>query len=353
MGTSSSSSVSGIVPTWDEFVWGCECARSRAFSGTYTGDAFNPKIYLFTLLLVTVYVGLNLGTLEQAANGAGVVISVSILKDFVLPKLFRRRQKYVICPLIDMTNHRSVGYTGTVSFEYFANAYSLAVSWDQTATDSTTTGKSTPPTNEFFISYGERTNDQLLQYYGFVETGFSNPYDAYIMPPLGEWNIQALEESCERTFPQGRLEKLDRAGLLGTATPPHGKTESAIDSIANPRGGVVITRKDGIDPAVLQALRALVATDQEWAMTGEAIANFAQPVSPENERLARFVAQRAIEMELSSKATTLEQDEELLNRMTQMKIAERESFLAIQFRIEKRNCYERLLPTYSEKSLRR
>jgi hypothetical protein len=66
--------------SFPEFVWGCECARSRAFSGSYTGSAFNPTIYAFVLLLITIYVGLDIGTLEQAANGAGVVVSVSILK---------------------------------------------------------------------------------------------------------------------------------------------------------------------------------------------------------------------------------------------------------------------------------
>jgi hypothetical protein len=65
---------------YDQFVWGCECARSRAFAGSYAGPAFNPNIYAFTLLLVTMYVGTGLGTLEQAANGAGVVLAASILK---------------------------------------------------------------------------------------------------------------------------------------------------------------------------------------------------------------------------------------------------------------------------------
>ena len=55
-----SSSVDSM--TFDDFLWGCECSRSRAFSGAYTGTAFNPLVYAFTLLLVTAYVGLNLGT---------------------------------------------------------------------------------------------------------------------------------------------------------------------------------------------------------------------------------------------------------------------------------------------------
>lgn len=71
---------------WKDFLWGAECARSRAFSGAYTGSAFNPFSYAFTLLLVLVYVGLDFGTLEQAANGAGLVFCAQILKDvsFVL-----------------------------------------------------------------------------------------------------------------------------------------------------------------------------------------------------------------------------------------------------------------------------
>lgn len=80
-GSSSNSDGSGRAGmTWDDFVWGCECARSRAFSGSYTGSAFNPRLSAFTLLLVTAYVGLGLGSLEQAANGAGVVFAVTVLK---------------------------------------------------------------------------------------------------------------------------------------------------------------------------------------------------------------------------------------------------------------------------------
>lgn len=64
----------------DEFIYWCEIARSRGFSGSYGGAALNLPVYAFTLLLVAVYLGLNIGTLEQAANGAGVVFSVTVLK---------------------------------------------------------------------------------------------------------------------------------------------------------------------------------------------------------------------------------------------------------------------------------
>lgn len=313
--------------SWSDFCWGCECARSRAFSGAYTGSAFNPSIYAFTLLLVTVYVGAGFGTLEQAANGAGLVLCASVLKDFVLPKLIRNsNQRYVICPLIDMTNHKSVEAAGEVSFEYFGNAYSLALPYAPVSADS-----------QVYISYGARSNDQLLQYYGFVEA--NNPHDVYIMPPLREWDIHALELACGRTFASGRLEKLNRAGLLGNDIECVMNDEKD-EEAANVGGGVVLTRREGIDLAVLQALRALVSTDEEWHAASESIGSFAQTNSggPANERCARLVAHTAISMELNSKATTLVQDEALLKRIFSFKglDASPEELLAIQFRIEKK-----------------
>ena len=97
--------------SYNDFEWGCETARSRAFSGAYSGSAFNPIPYATVTALVAIYIGLGIGSIEQAANGAALVVCGSILKDFVLPKLLKV-QKYVICPLIDMANHVGVGATG-------------------------------------------------------------------------------------------------------------------------------------------------------------------------------------------------------------------------------------------------
>jgi hypothetical protein len=102
-----------------------QMARLRAFSGGYTGAPFNPFIYAFTLVLVTVYIDLNLGTLEQAANGVALVFCASILRDFVLPKFFRNK-KYAICPILVMCNHNSITTTTNVVDAFFENAYSLS-----------------------------------------------------------------------------------------------------------------------------------------------------------------------------------------------------------------------------------
>lgn len=232
--------------------------------------------------------------------------------------------------MIDMANHKSMGTTGDVSFEYFGNSYSLAIA----------SGASVAPGEQLYISYGARSNDQLLQYYGFVEP--DNPHDVYVMPPLRNWDIDALEIACGRKFAPGRLQKLDRAGLLGADAPSKddGSDDSSKDEPANVGGGVVLSRIVGIDPAVLQALRALVSTDQEWDAAAGAIGNFAEENSggSENERCARLAAKTAIEMELASKATTIEQDDDLLKKMKNIKSLDTssEEKLAIQFRIEKK-----------------
>ncbi|KAL3932688.1 MAG: hypothetical protein SGBAC_010731 [Bacillariaceae sp.] len=349
----------GII-SWEDFLLGCEIARSRAFSGGYTGTPFNPLIYAFTLVLVSTYAGLGLGSLEQAANGAALVFCASVLRDFVVPKLFKTK-KYVICPIIDMANHQSLGASANVAYEFFSDAYSLSAS------------QAIPSGKEVYISYGERSNDQLLQYYGFVEP--NNPNDIYVMPPIREWDIGALEEAVGTPFAPGRLGKLERAGLLGKTAAEvsaasaasaaasgsgdgdgdgdEATTDGAEDDDANgnPRGGVVLTRAAGIDLAALQGLRALVSTDAEWEASGEAVGNFAAMVSTENEERARLVARTAFEMELAAKATTLEEDEELLKRASSSSsssstssssrssssiIMDEEERLAVLFRIEKK-----------------
>jgi hypothetical protein len=114
--------------------------------------------------------------------------------------------------------------------------------------------------------------------------------------------------------------------------------DGGLTSAGNPRGGVVLSRAVGIDPAVIQALRALVSSDEEFEEAGFSVGNFAAEVNPENERKARIAARTAIEMELASKSTTLEMDREMLKRVTSSKtgLQEPEELMAIIFRIEKK-----------------
>lgn len=100
---------------------------------------------------------------------------------------------------------------------------------------------------------------------------------------------------------------------------------------------MVLTRATGIDPAVLQAMRALVSSDDEWANAGEAIGNFAEQSSPENERAAKLAIKKAMEMELESKPTSIEEDENLIKLMNAKNDSvDVEELLPIMFRLEKK-----------------
>ena len=96
------------------------------------------------------------------------------------PKLFKAK-RYVICPYIDMAYHVGVQAKGNVAFEYFTNGYSLVSKQDGTMSNA----------QKVRISYGERSNDILLQNYDFVEP--DNPRDIYVMPSLRERDISSMK----------------------------------------------------------------------------------------------------------------------------------------------------------------
>jgi hypothetical protein len=101
--------------------------------------------------------------------------------------------------------------------------------------------------------------------------------------------------------------------------------------------GVVLTRATGIDLAVIQAVRALISTNNEWEDAGRSIGNFAAEVSPENERATRLAIRSAMVMELKGKATTMEEDETLLEAFGGRKgVSDVEEILAVTFRLEKK-----------------
>jgi len=167
----------------------------------------------------------------------------------------------------------------------------------------------------------------------------------YILPPIREWDISALEEACGRKIGPGRLEKLDRAGLLGRESNIQ-LNESLNDEVGNQIGGVVLTRATGIDPAAVQALRALISSDEEWSNAGEAIGNFAELVSPDNERAAKLAIKKAMQLELDSKSTSIEEDQNLINLMSRKSgVVGVEEMLAVQFRLEKKKLLEEAINT--------
>ena len=106
---------------------------------------------------------------------------------------------------------------------YFSDAFAAKLDFD---------GGGLAVGDEVKISYGERTNDVLLQYYGFVESG--NPHEAYVLEQ--EQLIVALNEAAP--LPSDALQTLQAAGLVSAT--------NGFQFIAG-----------GVDPATLRVARLL------------------------------------------------------------------------------------------------
>ena len=125
---------------------------------------------------------------------------------------FNAKEEYVMAPLIDSFNHK----TRARSFLDFSSVNQqlvLKVQATDTASTSTTTTTTTPlqdfqgdPTKELFISYGRKTNDELLQFFGFVES--DNPVDTFIFDNV----VQKLQNKF--TFDSERIAKLKSKDLF-------------------------------------------------------------------------------------------------------------------------------------------
>lgn len=56
-------------------------------------------------------------------------------------------------------------------------------------------GAQLDPGDHAFLSYGPVSNDDLLQFYGFVER--ENPFDTYVLQDVGKWLQEVRGLSCD------------------------------------------------------------------------------------------------------------------------------------------------------------
>ncbi len=95
-----------------------------------------------------------------------------VLFDLLFPKILKALQnvelrRYALAPAIDFLNHSSnVSTAANVAYEYFLDRFVVRSRQDYECGE------------QVFISYGEQSNDSLLQYYGFVDD--HNPSDDYV-----------------------------------------------------------------------------------------------------------------------------------------------------------------------------
>lgn len=192
-----------------------------------------------------------------------------VFSDVVASRLLARGKRHVLCPYLDMLNHASSRSGSRLEcdcpwgapaklatapeppaepssrYDYFGDAFGASL--DPAAGP-------VPPGAELLISYGDRSNDQLLQYYGFVEAG--NPHDSFLVDQQSF--LLALGEADP--YPKERLRRLSQARVPLT-------DNTAAVSLTAEGGGTRRSRRGGLLTCgfMLHAYRARSARDAAGA----------------------------------------------------------------------------------------
>eukprot|EP00752_Nemacystus_decipiens_P012799 g11334.t1 len=307
----------GCGVTEEELSWAIGVAYSRAFSGPYEGRGPKERLaeVAFVSALAAGSLGLGLGTPDQVANGALAVLLSIPLRDFFMTKLVQLK-RYALTPVVDLINHQS-GVESDVSYNYFYGYFAV------------TTQRAWEAGEQVFISYGPRSNDHLLQRYGFVEP--NNPNDVYRITGLVDKLSALLGKESVRVLRQsgGSLDM----SVAGTA----GGDESGkkpVDSVTVGRAGLT---GEGEEARVMPVLRlAVVRDDQlpEGRMAGISLKDFSNEISPANENAARETLKELCVKERESFATTLGEDETFSSSLGMSLGANKR--IALAFRMEKK-----------------
>ena len=151
--------------SYERFVWGMEAVRSRAFQGLGGMDGagstrdFLPRGLFAAALMVAAVVIAN-------TNGGGEVVPAvmaTAATASLVPLAFKaQKTSCVLLPAIDSSNHHSSKFNCKIEFEPAADAFLLRNT------------KRIAPGEEVLINYGNRDNDYLCQYFGFVEEDNAN-----------------------------------------------------------------------------------------------------------------------------------------------------------------------------------
>lgn len=156
-------SIRGV--SFDRFVWALEAVRSRAFSGLggESGNFLPSAVFAAATMAAAIAIANTNGGGEIAPAILATAATASLVP-FVLNA---KKESCVLLPAIDSANHASRNFNCKIAFEPAAGAFLL---------------RSTKPIGkgeEVLISYGERDNDDLMQYFGFVEA--DNAQDRYVL----------------------------------------------------------------------------------------------------------------------------------------------------------------------------
>lgn len=292
------------APSAEDWDWAMSVVRSRSFSGPYTPSTFVGSLTtLFgacTASLAYAAVIGGAGAAEQALNGFLLAVVFVVCNDFLFGPRLSAAKRHVLCPYIDMLNHDGTRGGSEIAYEYFGDAFGARLDPEAAPT---------APDEQVLISYGDRSNDVLLQYYGFVEA--SNGHDVFATAQ--ETLIVDVAQSIEGGLPAGALPALATAGLTD-ASAFHALTAEGASESARRLARLLVRPEDalasgeGTRPlpaaAEAEALRALasVAAARLEAMPKPAAVPAILPEGVPHDVLQTFVAEKRKLLEASESA---------------------------------------------------
>lgn len=153
--------------------------RSRAFSGPFIGSKLQDRIRLGLIVVVLAAINIAVSGWNSIEPTLNAILAVSTFNFLYEWFLSQRLKVYLLAPGVDFMNHNS-HVTCDLSYDYFLDGYSVQLDRDYEQGE------------QVFISYGKKSNDELLQYFGFVQP--NNPYD-FVEIEDG-WRV--LLEICEK-----------------------------------------------------------------------------------------------------------------------------------------------------------
>eukprot|EP00981_Chlorochromonas_danica_P004603 scaffold917_cov168-Ochromonas_danica.AAC.21 len=147
-----------------------EIVSSRAFQGNSNLDiqAIDPRLPVLTGAL-GVILALVMYLTHLATDGivAGLLLGSACLPIVTQWPIMFRGASCALLPAIDCVNHRSTSPSSEVEIVEHEKVFRLI------------SKRSIPRLTEVTISYGQRSNDYLLQFFGFVEE--DNAWDCYVV----------------------------------------------------------------------------------------------------------------------------------------------------------------------------
>ncbi|CAN0110191.1 unnamed protein product, partial [Phaeothamnion confervicola] len=278
-----------------DLTWALECVLSRAFAGGFGGGrlalaaaatavcgagaaAYALDSPLPLALAALAIVASNFAELNGSGSGC------SGGKD---------KAGWVLVPMIDSMNHRTEAKS-ELAFSPLSESFTITVN------------KPIATGEQALISYGRRTNDELLQFFGFVEA--DNPADCYTLadlparlPPPAAARAAALRACPPLAAAADRL-SFARGGTL-VAGAPAAAAAAAVASApaAGSAAAAGPAAAAGVAAAAAAALRMLLCGDDElaerMAEAGGPAAAFARPVRDERrvwEALAAVLREDAV-----------------------------------------------------------